>query len=322
MKNNNKEISKEERMHLVKKLKNLIVKMIESNIFWLGDNKKNIWINRFNRIINFHYKYLIFRLSQIKSFTISVKTFFGFRIFFRMPEHYYFLFWGFFPESDQTHEANLTNFLINNLKNGDIFMDIGANCGFYSVLARKFISESGQVHAFEPTHSTFKLLQKNMSKFKNCFLNEKAVFNEKGHIDFYLNEFSVGNTIKVPSYYNVDDYKKTIVQTITIDDYCRELDIIPTFIKIDVEGGEENVIIGAKKVLEKYNPIVAMEIWKEDNKSHRNAFQILLNLGYIPHFIGEDGDLLKIISNNTTINFDDCLKDNGPQVYDNLIFIK
>lgn len=315
MKKNNKIISQEERLLTIHALDKSIAKIK----FWKNDNG-SVWFNRFNRFKHYHYKYLLFLLSRVCPFTISVKTFFNSRLFFRLPEHYYFLISGFFPEIDQTHEGNLTKFLIKNLRRGDIFFDVGANCGFYTVLARFFVGEEGQVHAFEPGKLAFDLLKKNKEDFENVYVNDVAIYNKKGYINFYLNRFSVENTIKVRRGYNLENYKKTIVKTITIDDYCRGRSIIPTFIKIDVEGSEGDVITGAQKILELNNPIIAMEIWKKDNQSHRNAFQLLIKLGYKPYFINQYGDLDLVYSDN--ISLEACLRDKGPQVYENLIFKK
>ena len=318
MEKNNKIISQKERLLMIHALDKLIPKIR----FWRDDNK-SIWFNRFNRLKHYHCKYLLFLLSKIYSFTISIKTFFNSRLFFRLPEHYYFLISGFWPELlDQTYEGNLTKFLIKNLQRGDIFFDVGANCGFYTVLARSFVGEEGQIHAFEPGKLAFDLLKKNKADFKNVYINNIAIYNKKGYINFYLNRFSVGNTIKVRSGYNLKDFKKTIVKTITLDDYCRERSIIPTFIKIDIEGSEDNMIMGAQKILEFNNPIIAIEMVKRNIQFlqfHRNAFRLLIRLGYKPYSINDYGDLTLFYSDN--ISPEIYFKNKGPQM-ENLIFKK
>ena len=308
-------ISQEERLVLIRILDKSIIKMR----FW---NRKDysIWGNRLNRLIHYHYKYLLFLLSKIYPFTLSIKTFFNLRLFFKLPEHYYFLMSGFFPEIDDTCESPLTKFLIKYLQPGDVFFDIGANNGLYTLLSRFLVGPGGQVHAFEPTPSSFNLLKKNATNFRNVYVNNLAIYSKKGHIDFYLNKFSVGNTIKVSSYYNVKDYKKTMVETISLDEYCSMQSIVPTFIKIDVEGSEGDVIMGAQKILDKSKSLVAMELWKNDNQSHKNAFLSLCNLGYKPYWIDEFGDLVLVPSGCT--DFNSCFKNSGSQVYENLIFKK
>lgn len=191
---------------------------------------------------------------------------------------------------------------------------------FYTVLARSFVGEEGQVHAFEPGKLAFGLLKKNKADFKNVYVNNVAIYDKKGYINFYLNRFSVGNTIKVCSDYNPENYKKTIVKTITLDDYCRARSTIPTFIKIDVEGSEDGMITGAQKILEFNNPIIAIEMVKRDNQPHRNAFQSLIRLGYKPYVINHYGDLILLYSDN--ISPETYFKNKGPQMYENLIFKK
>jgi FkbM family methyltransferase len=83
-------------------------------------------------------------------------------------------------------EINIIKFLIKNLKENDIFYDIGANYGFYTLLAQEFIT-TGEIHSFEPNPNIFKLLKENvkLDLFKNTFLNELALSDKKGESEFY-----------------------------------------------------------------------------------------------------------------------------------------
>ena len=65
-------------------------------------------------------------------------------------------------------ETRLTKFLIKNTNREDVFFDIGANFGFFTVLARAMLGDdpingTPQIYAFEPTPSIFKILSKNGS---------------------------------------------------------------------------------------------------------------------------------------------------------------
>jgi len=61
-------------------------------------------------------------------------------------------------------EPGVDRVLREKLKKGDTFIDIGAHIGYYSILARNIVGESGKVIAFEPNPESYKLLKKNCEK--------------------------------------------------------------------------------------------------------------------------------------------------------------
>ena len=159
--------------------------------------------------------------------------------------------WGFFDGE----ELNLIKFLVNTLGPEDVFFDGGAHVGFYSLLAGAITKE---VHAFEPTPSTFKFLEKNVRDKKNISINQNALWKEDGVAEFNDcgDEFSVFNTLVAPE---VEAVKQFTVKTTTIDNYCSSNEINPSFIKLDTEGAEYEFLLGAKNVLSN-GPMLSIEI--------------------------------------------------------------
>lgn len=155
------------------------------------------------------------------------------------------------------------------VKNKDIVLDVGANIGCTAIL---FGDLAQAVHAFEPSPTTFKFLQKNIqrSRFKNVELHNIGLGAEAG--EFTLT-FSPANR----SGGFVSDQTKTgsgyVTETISIrqmDDVVGSLNLPGLdFIKIDVEGFEGSVIRGAQQMLSTYRPVVVMEL----NHWCLNAFQ-------------------------------------------------
>lgn len=282
---------------------------------WWQKNEGASWGKRIRRAVKFNLKYLDFLLSKRNHRIFKGKTFFGANIFGIMPEHFYWSFLGILPDDS---EINLSKYLIKNIKEGDIFFDIGANCGFYTLLARLLVGTKGEVHSFEPTPKIFNLLKKNTIGFSNVFTNNLAVYQTRGRLDFYLGEFSTGNSLKKIENTN---FQKTIIDAISIDEYCKEHTLKPNFIKIDVEGAEEDVVLGAQNVLKANNPDIAMEIWQSNNKSHRNAFQLLVGLGYVPHLIDKNGDL-QVVAASDQIIFEDYLQIPNFGSFGNILFRK
>src|SRR5687767_9090005 len=96
-------------------------------------------------------------------------------------------------------EKNEYIFYINNIKEGAIVFDVGANIGELTLLFSKFCGSTGHVHAFEPTLTTFETLSQTLQQLgkQNVTLNNLAVSKESGSILFhtYKKEFASWNTI-------------------------------------------------------------------------------------------------------------------------------
>ncbi len=81
---------------------------------------------------------------------------------------------------------------------------------------------------------------------------------------------------------------------IILDSFCSDNNVIPDFIKIDVEKIELEVIKGAKNLLKSCGPILSLKIYiNERLKEYREALNILKNLGYNIFYINEKGELEK-----------------------------
>ncbi len=173
-------------------------------------------------------------------------------------------------------------FLQNNLKDGQTFIDIGANFGLYSVFVDKKFNNCN-IHSFEPLPETFKIFQKNMkhNNTSNIIANNKGLSFEKGEL-YFTNDRYAGNHI-VMNPKSISNLTKVNVEI--LDEYIKEKNIKQVdFIKCDVEGAELLVLQGAKKTIEKFHPIILIEI--EDKWTQRfgyNANEVisyLLDFGY------------------------------------------
>ena len=142
------------------------------------------------------------------------------------------------------HEFEEMAFLLHFLNKDDVFFDVGANVGSYSILASKVIGATSC--SFEPSPSTFKHLENNI--FLNRIQNKASLFNkgvgaEKGSIQFSINQDTINHIV-------LDDKEESIeVEITTLDQHSIEQNLIPNLIKIDVEGFETEVIRGASSTL-------------------------------------------------------------------------
>lgn len=255
-------------------------------VTWWFEQAGSPMVLRLKRGVRFHWKSIVYLISKFAPFTMSSKTFFGRKIHFRMPEHYYFFFFGFFVNN--TSEAGLAKFLIQNTKEGDTILDIGSNCGLYTLLGSELVGESGSVHAFEPTEQIFKLLQKSTKDLGNAKVNNIALLDFSGESQFYTDEkYSVANSIEKTS--ETQTEHKVITQT--LDEYCSQNDIAPSFMKIDAEGSELKILQGGTVTLQKYSPTIAMELLKDVEEVGQSAADLLIDMGYEAYRIENDGSL-------------------------------
>ncbi len=219
-------------------------------------------------------------------------------------------FWGrqlVLPQSDATakvvhesgtldqNEDSLIQYLIKELKEDDVFYDIGANYGFYSTLAQEIIV-TGEIHVFEPSSSVFPHLAQIEHGYCPTILNRVALSDVQGEVTFLdcaddssSGKSTIETSIAAKHRWN---YKATTVPAITLDEYC-QTHKHPTFIKIDVEGAESKVLAGGKSTLLSSAPRVAIELWSGAGLSELSlrALDLLDELGYEPFFITETGQL-------------------------------
>lgn len=156
-------------------------------------------------------------------------------------------------------EPNMVELFQTLIEPDDVVLDIGANIGLTSIL---FSSLSKKVYAFEPSTSTFKILRENLARAK---VNNVLALNigcgerrESLSITFSKNNRSGGFiSDKIQP---KEGHLTELIQIDSLDNYFGESSEVVCFIKIDVEGYEADVINGARILLEKYKPVVVLEL--------------------------------------------------------------
>ncbi|MEK7114206.1 MAG: FkbM family methyltransferase [Patescibacteria group bacterium] len=175
-------------------------------------------------------------------------------------------------------ELPVENFLVQFLQEGDVCIDIGANVGFYTLLASVLVGESGKVHAFEPTPRTFEVLCKNTADKNNVMRINAALMDAEGKrrlVDYGV--LKSGLNAILPDSGAPEALNVVPVETTTLDSYCLMHGIRPTFIKIDTEGAEEMVLKGGRRTLEAHHPTLIIEVQRE---SPQSVVALLADIGY------------------------------------------
>lgn len=232
-----------------------------------------------------------------KGILVQAPTFFGTPMQIMLPAGT-----DIFLTKGKSHcsEISLAKFLIQNLENGDHFLDVGAHFGYFSLLASTIVGDRGCVIAIEASHGTFEILTQNTKNQKNITALHAAISDHIGTLTFYEFPvlFSEYNSLKVQQYeqerwYNKFPPQQREVEAVTIDGIIKKQNLFPKIIKIDVEGAELKVIAGAKQTLSETSPIIVMEYLEPNrqNEPHRAAVEFLHNLSYQYFIINQNGTL-------------------------------
>jgi FkbM family methyltransferase len=150
--------------------------------------------------------------------------------------------------------------LLEHLDDTSIVLDIGANIG---VMARLLASRvpNGRVYAFEPSPSTFELLEKNCAQITSIECIQAAIGAETGIVAFDDHKAPALRHI-VPS--KSHDKASIAVPVSTLDDWVRAAGLQRLdFLKVDIEGFEEELLEGAQATLRTFAPVILFEYLPE-----------------------------------------------------------
>lgn len=172
---------------------------------------------------------------------------------------------------------NLDQYKISELvKDGFSIIDAGCNIGVFSIFANH-IFPNNNIYAFEPNNVNFQIFKKTidanqLSTRIHCF--NEALGNRKCSKNLKLSKdpLASGSAMEDSRIIQNKDYfssSSVSVNVTTIDDFVRENNISKIdFIKIDSEGYEKNILLGAKNTIQRFHPIIVCSAYhlKDDKK--------------------------------------------------------
>ena len=189
----------------------------------------------------------------------------------------------------KVHETDFNGFKLICQNNPQLFLDIGANAGM-SALSIYTLKPNAAVISFEPNPLNYPYLNKLADKFSNFKYEQVGLGDKPGLLDFYYPVYNskkmtaLGSCdyLKAKSWLNKNtvfffDSNKLEIEKITVE--IKTLDsfqLKPEFIKIDVEGFEYQVLLGAEKTIKENRPILLIEGVAQDDNVHNK----LKNWGY------------------------------------------
>ncbi len=166
-----------------------------------------------------------------------------------------------------TLERSKLGHLIARLSEADVFWDIGANVGLYTLPVARRVGPSGSVFAFEPMPRNLEVLRRHiaMNGIGNVIVVAAAVGDEIGTM-----RMAEGET---PSEFHADPAGTLSVPSITLDSWQVESKSpLPRIIKMDVEGAEAAVLRGAKNVVVQARPLIYVALHGERQRLECREF--------------------------------------------------
>lgn len=144
------------------------------------------------------------------------------------------------------------------IKPGWTVVDVGANLGYYALLASRLIGPQGRVFAFEPTPSTYQVLLENigLNRARNIAPYQVAMCDFCGSVSVIEQEVDGWNRIGLDG-----EPGAHRVPSLTLDRFVDEqkLERID-MIKVDIEGAEHKFLQGARATIKSFRPIIAVEL--------------------------------------------------------------
>ncbi|PSN20340.1 hypothetical protein C7271_02665 [filamentous cyanobacterium CCP5] len=190
-------------------------------------------------------------------------------------------------------EPMTVEWLRSELKSGDVFYDIGANVGAYTLIASYFLKGQGAVYAFEPNYLNFSQLCKNIvfNHFETDIIPLQVSLCQQTELN-YLHYQNLEEGGALHSFSRTIDYKadKFLPQLslgmigLSLNDVCRIKGTqFPSLIKLDVDGLEYDILLGADKVLSHQNlRSILIEINEDLSKEAQDIIDLLHQKGFFP----------------------------------------
>lgn len=166
------------------------------------------------------------------------------------------------------YEKPEIDFLYKTLRKGDVFVDIGANIGLFSLNASVILGETGKIYAFEAYPSNYDVLRSHvrLNGFHNITAENVAISDRKSIIEMKYN--ANDRNIGMASAYLKDFTSSIAVNALSLDEYTAEKNITRIdLIKMDIEGGEFKALQGMENVLRMWSPKLLIEINSEAMQS-------------------------------------------------------
>lgn len=154
------------------------------------------------------------------------------------------------------------------LRKGEIFFDCGACFGDTAIWAAQKVGREGKVYAFEPVAIQCEILDKNikLNQIETIVSVEKFAVSDKTGGTYLVDDGEASF---------ISNKGKIYIETVTIDEFCKKRNIVPDFIKMDIEGSELKALNGAENIIGMHAPKLAVCVYHKPNEDLWKILQYL-----------------------------------------------
>jgi FkbM family methyltransferase len=196
------------------------------------------------------------------------------------------------------YEQAETTFIRREVKRGMVFVDVGANIGYYTLLASTLIGPEGMVLAFEPDPHNFDLLTRSVgiNGLVNVRTFRAALGAEVGTATLYQSNVNYGGHALTQGAV-ASTVNRIKVDVYPFDELARRVGIARIdFVKIDVQGFESQVMNGMVEIMKASDQLTVLtEFWphgiETSGTSPEDYFRFFTSQGMEPFLLKEDGSL-------------------------------
>jgi FkbM family methyltransferase len=209
-----------------------------------------------------------------------------------------------------------TRWIASLLPPGAVFIDGGGHAGLMSMVASVCVGNQGEVHTFEPQSALVKQLSRDIAagKFFNIILNQQLLAEQSGTLVFFQLPDATPSSSLSPLLSLRSDVVKVECPATSLDDYWNSLEKPRPvdLIKLDVEGYEFPVIKGTKNLIQRYHPLLIVEVAYSDTwpdsfgYSLKDMLLFLSELGY-KFYISEDYKFLPVVDTSDAAKSENLL---------------
>lgn len=152
----------------------------------------------------------------------------------------------------RVHEGSTTEMFKEVVKEGDVVVDLGANMGYFTLLAARLIGRKGKVYAFEPEPINYGVLTKNieLNGYNWVIPIQKAVSNKAGIARLYISPEDTGHNTLTQYDGRYDNGREFVeVETVALDEFFKDKEHQIDVIKMDIEGAEMLALSGMDRAI-------------------------------------------------------------------------
>ena len=220
------------------------------------------------------------------------------------------------------YETEAALVMLRALREGDVVLDIGANLGFFSCLMSKLVGDSGMVVACEALPETAARLRGHLdaNKCSNAIVVERPIWSREEDVTFHINSDDVSSSALWDAGLwwenNLTRANPRLIQAhaATLD----SLDIPFSkvrFVKMDTEGAEHHIMLGASKLLEQHPPFILAELnpfgLQQLGTSDVEFIKFMRSREYSLFFIHGDDHLPTFVPETVVVRYvNDCVVKN------------